>query len=65
VYDEFDCKGKPAKSIVAQKGKCSKGPDGTYYKISVVDSKKDEKKTGATILKAATIALIAFAANQF
>lgn len=51
--------------MVAQKGKCSKGADGTYYKMSVVDSKKDEKETGATILKAAAIALIAFAANQF
>lgn len=54
AYDDVDCKGKtPEINVLAKWGQCTKvGED--YIKM-----------TGASVLKAAAVALVAFSASQF
>ena len=54
TYDGSKCEGTPEKSFTATWGACTKAPDGSYVKI-----------TGAAALKAAAVALVAFAGSQF
>merc|ERR1712196_120709 len=53
-YDGQTCESEPEYTFEATWGACVKAPDGSYVKI-----------TGASDLKAAAIALVAFAGSQF
>lgn len=54
TWTDAKCEGKPEWEMTAKWGECTKVKDGKYVKI-----------TGAAALKAAAVALVAFAGSQF